>query len=91
MGEKDVKRGSDTEQLRVFTKRVLDDQHVPVEAEGHELVGLSHRLLLRFLASEDRERQDAPVPVSRIMHRGLVTEREFTGIAGQLLEKMLQE
>lgn len=48
MGEKDVRRGSDTEQLRVFTKRVLDDQHVPVEAEGHELVGLSHRSLLRF-------------------------------------------
>lgn len=102
-------------------------QHIPVEAEGHQLVGLvSHRSLLRFLASDDRERQDAPVPVSRIMHRdlvtvapetptveaiklmrenkigclpvitdsklvGLITEREFTGIAGQLLEKMLQE
>lgn len=48
MGEKDVRRGSDTEQLRVFTKRVLDDLRVPVEAEGHELVGLSHRSLLRF-------------------------------------------
>ena len=102
-------------------------QHVPVEAEGHRLVGLvSHRSLLRFLAGEARDRPEGPVPVSEIMHRdlvtvtpdvstieaiklmrenkigclpvvsrgklvGLVTEREFTGIAGNLLEKMLKE
>jgi CBS domain-containing protein len=102
-------------------------QHIPVEAEGHRLVGLvSHRSLLRFLAGEERNRHHGPVPVSEIMHRdlvtvtpdvstidaiklmrehkigclpvvskgklvGLVTEREFTGIAGNLLEKMLRE
>ncbi len=102
-------------------------QHVPVEGEDHTLVGLvSHRSLLRFLAGEGRADQDGPIPVSRIMHRdlitippqtstidaiklmrehkigclpvvsdgrlvGLVTEREFTGIAGQLLEQMLRE
>ncbi len=48
--------------------------HVPVEDNGHRLVGLvSHRPLLRFLASEEGRREDAPIPVSRVMAVDLVT------------------
>ncbi len=48
--------------------------HVPVESNDHRLVGLvSHRPLLRFLASEESKRADGPIPVSRIMETELIT------------------
>lgn len=48
--------------------------HVPVEDNEHRLVGLvSHRPLLRFLASDEGRREEGPVPVSRVMLRNLVT------------------
>lgn len=48
--------------------------HVPVEDNEHRLVGLvSHRPLLRFLASEDGRRTDGPIPVSAVMVTDLVT------------------
>ena len=48
--------------------------HVPVEANDHRLVGLvSHRPLLRFLASEEARQADGPIPVSRVMQTDLVT------------------
>ena len=48
--------------------------HVPVEADDHRLVGLvSHRPLLRFLASAEARQVDGPIPVSRIMATDLVT------------------
>lgn len=48
--------------------------HVPVEDDDHRLVGLvSHRPLLRFLASEDARKEDGPIPVSRIMASNLIT------------------
>lgn len=48
--------------------------HVPVEDNEHRLVGLvSYRPLLRFLASEEWRGREAPVPVSRVMQRELVT------------------
>ncbi len=101
--------------------------HVPVEDNEHRLVGLvSHRPLLRFLASDEGRGEEGPVPVSQVMatdlitvdpetstldaidemrrHRisclpvvkddrliGIVTERDFMRIAGQLLEEMLRE
>ncbi|MFO7588801.1 MAG: glutamate-cysteine ligase family protein [Gemmatimonadota bacterium] len=101
--------------------------HVPVEDNEHRLIGLvSHRPLLRFLASDEARRESGPIPVSRIMARslvtvgretgtleaidlmrrnrisclpvvqddrliGIVTERDFMRIAGQLLEEMLRE
>ena len=101
--------------------------HVPVEDNDHRLVGLvSHRPLLRFLASDEGRSEEGPIPVKRVMvtdlvtvtpetptlgaievmrqHRisclpvvkdekliGIVTERDFMRIAGQLLEEMLRE
>jgi len=101
--------------------------HVPVEDNEHRLIGLvSHRPLLRFLASDEGRGEEGPVPVSQVMatdlitvdpetstldaidemrrHRisclpvvkdgrliGIVTERDFMRIAGQLLEEMLRE
>ncbi len=48
--------------------------HVPVEDDDHRLVGLvSHRPLLRFLASKDARKEDGPIPVSRIMASNLIT------------------
>jgi len=48
--------------------------HVPVEDNEHRLVGLvSHRPLLRFLASDEGRREEGPVPVSRVMISDLVT------------------
>jgi len=48
--------------------------HVPVEANDHRLVGLvSHRPLLRFLASEEARHMDGPIPVNRVMVTDLVT------------------
>jgi len=48
--------------------------HVPVEDNDHRLVGLvSHRPLLRFLASEEGRREAGPIPVSRVMVSDLVT------------------
>lgn len=101
--------------------------HVPVEDNEHRLVGLvSHRPLLRFLASDESRREEGPIPVSRVMISdlvtaspetstleaidvmrenrisclpivrgdrliGIITERDFMRIAGQLLEEMLRE
>lgn len=48
--------------------------HVPVEDNEHRLVGLvSHRPLLRFLASDEGRGADGPIPVSRVMVTDLVT------------------
>ena len=48
--------------------------HVPVEDHDHRLVGLvSHRPLLRFLASDEGRGADGPIPVSRVMVTDLVT------------------
>jgi CBS domain-containing protein/gamma-glutamyl:cysteine ligase YbdK (ATP-grasp superfamily) len=48
--------------------------HVPVEDAQHNLVGLvSHRPLLRFLASDDYANREGPVAVSEVMVRDLVT------------------
>ena len=48
--------------------------HVPVEANDHRLVGLvSHRPLLRFLASEQARQADGPIPVSRVMVTDVIT------------------
>jgi CBS domain-containing protein len=48
--------------------------HVPVEDNEHRLVGLvSHRPLLRFLASDEGRRETGPTPVSRVMVTDLVT------------------
>lgn len=48
--------------------------HIPVENNDHRLVGLvSHRPLLRFLASEESKRADGPIPVRRIMETELIT------------------
>ena len=48
--------------------------HVPVEDNEHRLVGLvSHRPLLRFLASDEGRRAEGPTPVSRVMASDLVT------------------
>ncbi len=102
-------------------------RYIPVEDDDHHLVGLvSDRSLLRFLAGDEREADEEPVPVSEIMVRdlvtaspetptleavelmreqsvpclpvvregrlvGLVTEHSFLEIAGQLLERRLEE
>jgi CBS domain-containing protein len=48
--------------------------HVPVEDDEHRLVGLvSHRPLMRFLASDDAGKEGGPIPVSRVMQRELIT------------------
>ncbi|MDX1579711.1 MAG: CBS domain-containing protein, partial [Gemmatimonadota bacterium] len=48
--------------------------HIPVENSDHRLVGLvSHRPLLRFLASEASDRTDGPIPVSRVLETELIT------------------
>ena len=48
--------------------------HVPVEDNEHRLAGLvSHRPLLRFLASDEGRGADGPIPVSRVMVTDLVT------------------
>lgn len=48
--------------------------HIPVENTDHRLIGLvSHRPLLRFLASEASKRTDGPIPVSRVMETELIT------------------
>jgi CBS domain-containing protein len=48
--------------------------HVPVEDNEHRLVGLvSHRPLLRFLASDEGRREAGPIPVSRVMITELIT------------------
>ncbi|NNE10270.1 MAG: CBS domain-containing protein, partial [Gemmatimonadetes bacterium] len=101
-------------------------RHVPVEDNQNRLVGLvSHRSLLRYLAS-DRRSRDESVPVREIMQKnpittspdastleamevmrrarigclpvvreghlvGLLTERDFMEIAGQLIEEKLRE
>ena len=49
-------------------------RYIPVEDDEHRLVGLvSDRTLLRFLTSDEREKSDEPVPVSRVMKEDLVT------------------
>lgn len=54
--------------------------HVPVEDNEHRLIGLvSHRPLLRFLASDEARKETGPIPVSRIMARQLVTVGPETG------------
>lgn len=48
--------------------------HVPVEDNAHRLIGLvSHRPLLRFLASDDARQAEGPIPVSQVMVSELVT------------------
>jgi len=48
--------------------------HIPVEDNDHRLVGLmSHRPLLRFLASDEARRADGPIPTSQVMARDLIT------------------
>ncbi len=48
--------------------------HVPVEDNEHRLIGLvSHRPLLRYLASDEARKESGPIPVSRVMVRSLVT------------------
>lgn len=54
--------------------------HIPVEDNEHRLVGLvSHRPLLRFLASAEARKADGPIPVSRVMARDLITVEPETG------------
>ena len=53
--------------------------HIPVEDERHTLLGLmSHRSLLRHMASREHSAEDAPTPVSEIMQRDLITVRPDT-------------
>ncbi len=53
--------------------------HIPVEDERHRLLGLvSHRSLLRFLASGGRGEEEAPTPVSDVMQRELITVQPDT-------------
>jgi len=53
--------------------------HIPVEDNDHRLVGLvSHRPLLRFLASDEARRATGPIPTSRVMARDLVTVKPDT-------------
>ena len=53
--------------------------HIPVEDERHKLLGLmSHRSLLRYMASRDHGAEDAPTPVSEIMQRDLITVQPET-------------
>jgi CBS domain-containing protein len=49
-------------------------RHVPVEDHEDRLVGLvSYRSLIHLLAQGEFARRDAPIPVSEIMKRNLVT------------------
>ena len=49
-------------------------RHVPVEDDDHLLVGLvTYRALLRLLAENSANRDQAPVPVSQIMHTEITT------------------
>ncbi len=53
--------------------------HIPVEDNDHRLVGLvSHRPLLRFLASDEARRASGPIPASRVMARDLITVKPST-------------
>ena len=53
--------------------------HIPVENEQHTLLGLiSHRSLLRYLASREHRADDPPTPVSTVMQRNLITVRPDT-------------
>lgn len=55
-------------------------RHVPVEDDGNQLVGLvSHRTLLRLMASALTEGRNKTVLVSEIMERDLVTVGPSTG------------
>ena len=48
--------------------------HIPVEDEQHVLVGLmSHRSLLRHMASREFTKADVPTPVGDVMQRDLIT------------------
>lgn len=54
--------------------------HIPVEDNDHRLVGLvSHRPLLRFLASDEARRADGPIATRRVMARDLITVGPSTG------------
>ncbi len=53
--------------------------HIPVEDEQHILLGLmSHRSLLRHMASREPTQADVPTPVGEIMQRDLITVRPNT-------------
>lgn len=54
--------------------------HIPVEDNDHRLVGLvSHRPLLRFLASDEARRADGPIATRQVMARDLITVGPSTG------------
>ncbi len=54
--------------------------HIPVEDNDHRLVGLvSHRPLLRFLASDEARRADGPIATREVMERDLITVGPSTG------------
>ncbi len=54
--------------------------HIPVEDNDHRLVGLvSHRPLLRFLASDEARRADGPIATREVMVRDLITVGPSTG------------
>lgn len=54
--------------------------HIPVEDNDHRLVGLvSHRPLLRFLASDEARRADGPIATREVMARDLITVGPSTG------------
>lgn len=54
--------------------------HIPVEDNDHRLVGLvSHRPLLRFLASDEARRADGPIATRQVMARDLITVGPGTG------------
>lgn len=63
-------------------------RYVPVEDDEHRLIGLvSDRSLLRFLTSDERDRDEAPVPVSEVMEEDLVTASPETSTL-EAIEKM---
>jgi len=54
--------------------------HIPVEDNDHRLVGLvSHRPLLRFLASDEARRTEGPIATRDVMARDLITVGPNTG------------
>ncbi len=54
--------------------------HIPVEDNDHRLVGLvSHRPLLRFLASDEARGADGPIATREVMARDLITVGPGTG------------
>lgn len=54
--------------------------HIPVEDNDHRLIGLvSHRPLLRFLASDEARRADGPIATREVMERDLITVGPSTG------------